>query len=233
MKRIASLLLGLAMAAAALSGCGAQGRETAAQEFPDAVSIVLSDDGIIVDGKAVSTDESAAVHTAHDIVCYESGRDFTYGEGTEADAHTAEEAEAHTVVHITQPGTYALSGTLSAGQIAVDLGEDAEDDPAAVVTLILNGVDITCTVAPAVIFYNVYECGSTDEDTASETVDTSAAGANVRRYYQQRHRLLCGPDLRPGQRGAQRGRNDRGGQREAPQIRRRILLQDVHECGRG
>ena len=41
MKRIASLLLGLAMAAAALSGCGAQGRETAAQEFPDAVSIVL------------------------------------------------------------------------------------------------------------------------------------------------------------------------------------------------
>ena len=150
MKRIASLLLGLAMAAAALSGCGAQGRETAAQEFPDAVSIVLSDDGIIVDGKAVSTDESAAVHTAHDIVCYESGRDFTYGEGTEADEHTAEEAEAHTVVHITQPGTYALSGTLSAGQIAVDLGEDAEDDPAAVVTLILNGVDITCTVAPAV-----------------------------------------------------------------------------------
>ncbi|CAN4073487.1 Nitroreductase domain-containing protein, partial [Dysosmobacter welbionis] len=34
-------------------------------------------------------------------------------------------------------------------------------------------------MAPAVIFYNVYECGSTDEDTASETVDTSAAGANV------------------------------------------------------
>ena len=130
-------------------------------------------------GRRCSTDESAAVHTAHDIVCYESGRDFTYGEGTEADEHTAEEAEAHTVVHITQPGTYALSGTLSAGQIAVDLGEDAEDDPPAVVTLILNGVDITCTVAPAVIFYNVYECGSTDEDTASATVDTSAAGANV------------------------------------------------------
>ena len=179
MKRIAALFLGLAVAAAALSGCGVQGRETAAQEFPDAVSIVLSDDGITVDGKAVSADETAAVYTAHDIVCYESGRDFTYGEGTEADEHTAEEAEAHTVVHITQPGTYALSGTLSAGQIAVDLGEDAEEDPAAVVTLILNGVDITCTVAPAVIFYNVYECGSTDEDTASETVDTSAAGANV------------------------------------------------------
>lgn len=29
------------------------------------------------------------------------------------------------------------------------------------------------------IFYSVYECGSTDEDTAAATVDTSAAGANV------------------------------------------------------
>lgn len=223
-------------AAAALSGCGAQGRETAAQEFPDAVSIVLSDDGIIVDGKAVSTDESAAVHTAHDIVCYESGRDFTYGEGTEADEHTAEEAEAHTVVHITQPGTYALSGTLSAGQIAVDLGEDAEDDPAAVVTLILNGVDITCTVAPAVIFYNVYECGSTDEDTASETVDTSAAGANVLIADGTINNVTGSYVARiydPDSVVLMRGRNDRGGQREAPQIRRRVLLQDVHECGRG
>ena len=29
------------------------------------------------------------------------------------------------------------------------------------------------------IFYSVYECGSTDEDAAAATVDTSAAGANV------------------------------------------------------
>ena len=46
-------------------------------------------------------------------------------------------------------------------------------------TLILNGVDITCTVAPAIIFYRVYECGSDDAETASETVDATAAGANV------------------------------------------------------
>ena len=47
------------------------------------------------------------------------------------------------------------------------------------VTLVLNGVDITCTVAPAVIFYSVYECGSTDAETAAKDVDTSAAGARV------------------------------------------------------
>ena len=122
MKRICSLFLGLTVAAASLSGCGAQRQDTARQEFPEAVSIVLSDDGVTVDGEPVSDDETAAVYTAHDIVCYEAGRDFTYGEGTEADAHTADEAAANTVVHITQPGAYVLSGTLSAGQIAVDLG---------------------------------------------------------------------------------------------------------------
>ena len=177
MRRAYPVLLSLALAVPVLTGCGGQTAENTSA-FPDATSIVLSDDGVTVDGKAAPTDETAAVYTAHDIVYYEAGRDFTYGEGTEADEHTAEEAAAHTVVHITQPGTYAVSGTLSAGQIAVDLGEDAEDDLSAVVTLILNGVDITCTVAPAVIFYSVYECGSTDEDAAA-TVDTSAAGANV------------------------------------------------------
>ena len=179
MKRICALFLSLTVSTAALSGCGAQSRETAPQVFPDTTAIVLSDGGVTVDGEAASSDETAAVYTAHDIIYYEDGHDFTYGEGTAADAHTAGKAESHTVVHITRPGTYALSGTLSAGQIAVDLGEDAADDQSAVVTLILNGVDITCTVAPAVIFYSVYECGSTDEDAATETVDTSAAGANV------------------------------------------------------
>ena len=163
-------IMAMLLVAAMLFGCDV------AVKVP-AVEIVLSDSGITVDGKPASTDEGSAVYTAGDIVYYEAGRDFTYGEGTEKDAHTAEEAAAHTVVHITRAGTYRLSGKLSAGQIAVDLGKKAEDDPSAVVTLILNGVDITCTVAPAIIFYNVYECG--DKDDAKKNVDTSRAGANV------------------------------------------------------
>ena len=145
----------------------------------EGVEINLSDEGITVDQKPVGTNEEEAVYIANDIVYYESGKDFTYGEGTEKDAHTPEEAAAHTVVHITKAGTYVLNGELSRGQIAVDLGEDAEEDPKAVVTLVLNGVDVTCEVAPAVIFYNVYECGDTDADSAKKDVDTSAAGANV------------------------------------------------------
>lgn len=147
--------------------------------YPDAVEIKLSDESVTVDGELTGTDSNAAVYTAKDIVYYESGKDFTYGEGSEKDAHTAEEAEMHTVVHITKAGKYLISGKLSYGQIAVDLGEEAESNPDAVVTLILDGVDITCKVAPAVIFYNVYECGNTDTETATKDVDTSAAGANV------------------------------------------------------
>ena len=151
----------------------------AASTYDDAMQIVLSDSGITVDGAAVSTDVTAAVYTANDIVYYESGKDFTYGEGSEKDAHSSDEAAAHTVVHITKPGVCCLSGKLSLGQIAVDLGDEAKKDPNAVVTLVLNGVDITCEVAPAVIFYNVYECGTDDTEKASKDVDTSAAGANV------------------------------------------------------
>ena len=169
------------MLAISLTACGTkvETQENAKVTYDDATSILLSDDGVTVDGEPASSDETAAVYTANDIVFYLEGQGLTYGEGTEADSHSQAEANAHTVVHITQPGTYVLSGTLSAGQVAVDLGKDAEEDPNAVVTLVLDGVDITCTVAPAVIFYDVYECGSTDAETATKDVDTSAAGANV------------------------------------------------------
>ena len=40
-------------------------------------------------------------------------------------------------------------------------------------------MELTCEVAPAVIFYSVYECGTAAEDAASAQVDTAAAGAKV------------------------------------------------------
>ena len=163
-----------------LAGCAPaiSAPETApTPQIPSSVTdILLNGDSVQVNGSPAGTDDSAGVYTGNDIVYYEAGHDLTYGEGTSADAHSAEEAAAHTVLHITQPGAYRIKGTLAKGQIAVDLGEDAENDPEAVVTLILDGVDITCQVAPAIIFYNVYECGTGE---AVADVDTSAAGANV------------------------------------------------------
>lgn len=175
MKKLLACLAALTLL---LSGCGPVAPENEGAKT-DGTQIELSDDEITVDDKRITNDNTQAVYSANDIVFYLAGQDFTYGEGTKDDEHRQSEADAHTVVHITKPGRYILSGELSLGQIAVDLGEGAEENPEAVVTLILNGVDITCEVAPAIIFYNVYECGVSDEETATKDVDTTNAGANV------------------------------------------------------
>lgn len=112
-----------------------------------ATQITLSDEQIMVDGVVASTSEDAAVYLV--------------------------QKDEHTIVNITQPGNYALNGELSLGQVVVDLGEDAKTNPEAVVTLVLNNANITCEVAPAIVFYNAYEC------VTSETIDTSKAGANI------------------------------------------------------
>lgn len=194
-KKLLSTVLALALCLSAFAGCNAQqggnsqsessgssqsGTQT---EYSDAKQIVLSDDGITVDGKTVAAGESESSVTVggeiiyyHDMDNYESGNE--YGDGDDEDKHTEAEAAAHTLVTITEAGIYRVSGTLSKGQLAVDLGEDAVTNPTAVVTLVLDGADITCEIAPAVIFYNVYECSDSTVDTKG-VVDTSAAGANV------------------------------------------------------
>ena len=142
MKKLLCALLTTAM----LCGCAAP----AVQTTPPAT--VLEDSG-----------------TVH-IRFADGNMTVTAPDGMDKNAVTsAIEPEGYTVVRINAPGTYRLSGKLSAGQIAVDLGEDAKDDPNALVTLVLDGLDITCEAAPAIIFYHVYESGEPD----------GPAGANV------------------------------------------------------
>lgn len=132
--------------------------------------IVISDDGVTVNGNSASESTRNAVYVGADIIYYEEGKDSDYGAGSANDAHSVQEAEKHTVVTITEPGTYRISGKLSAGQIAVDLGYYAEIDKKAKINLILDGVDITCTVAPAIVFYNVFETESTETAGAVITI---------------------------------------------------------------
>ena len=187
-RRSALLSLGCTIVAAGLTGAGtawgteaaSSGQEAAAGE----VAVVFSDEGITADGAAVGTDEAAALYTANDVVYYEDRDEYDsgnpYGEGGDDERHSAEDAAAVTVLHIAQAGTYRLSGSISAGQVWVDLGEDASTDESAKVTLVLDGLDITCEVAPAIVFHNVYECdGDWSAETATKDVDTSAAGAVV------------------------------------------------------
>lgn len=180
MKKITSVLMALVLVLM-LGACGInqpadrkdpgipeikENEDILFEDYSDAKSIKLSEDKIEVDDSA-SVVLGGEIVYYHDRDEYESGN--PYGEGTEKDKHTEEEAAEHELVTITKPGKYIISGKMK-GQLAVDLGENAKDDPKAKVTLIFNGADITCEIAPAVIFYNVYECGKED---------TSEAGANV------------------------------------------------------
>ncbi len=201
MKRVICFVLALSLLG--LTACSGQGAEetTAAQTTAateetiqqtqptdpvlegEIVEIVLNGDSVTVDGAEAGSEE-AAVYVANDIVYYEDIDSYEsgnpYGEGSAEERHSAQEADAHLVVHITQPGNYRLSGELTLGQIAVDLGDDAYEDPDAVVNLILDGATIRSTVAPAIVFYNVYECdGYWSVETAQAEVDTTAAGANL------------------------------------------------------
>ncbi len=96
--------------------------------------------------------------------------------------HAESEAYENAVLHLTEPGTYVVSGTWH-GQLWIDLGDTDETfaDPDAKVTLILNGAEIDCTVAPGVVFYSVYECDNAWETRESygADADTADAGANV------------------------------------------------------
>ena len=96
--------------------------------------------------------------------------------------HTEAEAAENQVLHITEPGTYILQGEWN-GQIWVDLGDKDETftDPDAKVTLVLDGADINCTVAPGIVFYSAYECDNGWEyaDTHAADVSTDDAGVTV------------------------------------------------------
>ena len=182
MKKLLCLLVSLAM----LTGCAAGPTETTgpvettAPAADGEVLIRLSDEGVEFPG-------DSGVHVANDIIYYEAGHGEDYGEGEDWEAHSPEEAAAHTVVHITRPGVYRLTGQLSLGQIAVDLGENAKDDPTAAVVLILDNAEIICRVAPAVIFYNVYECGQPDAAAGASVLladgsDNRIVGSHVRKF---------------------------------------------------
>lgn len=101
--------------------------------------------------------------------------------------HSASDAYDNPVLHITKAGTYKISGTWN-GQIWVDIPDestsedlDTEDDDTAHVILILNGVTVNCTVAPALVFKNVYEYGPTDSsEVASDySSKTFSVGPNL------------------------------------------------------
>lgn len=82
--------------------------------------------------------------------------------------HTESEALENKVLHIKKAGTYVLEGNWN-GQINIDIDDEEK------VTLILNGVEINCSVAPGIIFESAYEC----EGEYAEDFNTDDAGVTV------------------------------------------------------
>ncbi|MBQ7170288.1 MAG: carbohydrate-binding domain-containing protein [Synergistaceae bacterium] len=81
--------------------------------------------------------------------------------------HSAADAYANPVLHITEPGNYRISGKWH-GQIWIEAGAKSQHQ----VGIIFNGVEVSCDVAPAVVFYKVYKWA---EDNGYDDQSTLAA----------------------------------------------------------
>lgn len=120
------------------------------QAASDAVRIQLSDSTITVDGQTISQDTTQAIYTTSEIETHD-------------DVSAANKEVANTVVHITQAGTYQLSGTINDAQIRVTAPEQE-------VNLILDNVNMNCQTAPAILFEDAKDPQKAGEAGATITL---------------------------------------------------------------
>lgn len=101
-------------------------------------TIVLSDDGVTVDGDPVSQNAEETVYLV---------------KKTEVHEDVPEELKEleNSVITITDGGTYRVSGKMTDAQLLVTAETDDE------VVIILDNADITCRTAPAILVYSAKE----------------------------------------------------------------------------
>ena len=138
-------------------------------------TIVLNDENTTVDGSAISSDNSSDVYIqdGENIIHYESeyANETGYGDSTDSSEwHSTEDCNKEKLITIQVSGTYLIRWTLT-GQLAIS-GSSSDK-----FVLYFNGANITCNVAPAVIFYTANEIDSTEYEDTSTTIsyDTAAA----------------------------------------------------------
>lgn len=132
----------------------------------DATKIQLSDDEITIDGQIISQDTSQAVYITSEIE--------THDDVTESNKDIA-----NTVIHITESGSYQLSGNISDAQIRITAPEKE-------VELILNNVNINCQTAPAILFEDASDPQKAGEADASITLAENSVnvvnGSHLAKY---------------------------------------------------
>lgn len=125
----------------------------------DVTQIQLSDAESTVNGELLSQDETQAVYT-------------TAKTETHADVSADLQGISNTIIHITQAGTYQISGELEDGQLLIDAPEQD-------VTLILDNATIACQTAPAILIKN-----ANDPQQAGEAgVTITLAESSVNQIY--------------------------------------------------
>lgn len=107
--------------------------------------ISLSDSKITVNGETISTDTSSSVYLSSQM---DNG-------GTSTDA-TSSNIEISNIININSAGTYEFSGTLTDGQISVN-------------------VNITCKNAPAIFVY----CKDTENEDCKVVIETASGSTNT------------------------------------------------------
>lgn len=117
---------------------------------------------------SITQDESNIVHAAD----AENSRVDITGEFTISTEISDGVTQSGSVYTITKAGEYTVSGLLSEGQIIVDAPEDAQ------ITIILNGVSVTCSKDSPIYVKNADEVKiKSDENTFNEVKDSRAEAA--------------------------------------------------------
>ena len=116
-----------------------------------------------------------SIHDGENIIHYEKEYADTSGYGSateENEKHSKEDCNKEKLVKISEPGTYIVSGSLK-GQLSVELSSKTESTQ--IVTLVLNSIDIKCTVAPGLIFYKAYEIDSIEYEDSGTAITYETA----------------------------------------------------------
>ena len=149
------------------------------ETYENSHSLVLNDGESKIDGVLLTQTPNfgVSIHDGENIIHYEKEyADISgYGEATEEnEKHSKEDCNKEKLVKISQPGTYIVSGSLK-GQLSVELS--GETDSTQIVTLVLNSIDIKCTIAPGLIFYKAFEIDSTAYEDSGNTISYETANS--------------------------------------------------------
>jgi hypothetical protein len=130
------------------------------------------------DDNSTSNDEAVTASIVLGTVITVNGSSISTD--TSSAVYKSTSTSGFTIINIVEAGTYTISGTAEETQILVNADDDSE------VLLILDGMDISCSSAPAILIYNAYdpltvgEAGVTIQlaDDSTNTIDGSHTDEN-------------------------------------------------------